>query len=92
MQRGKWVDMESMEAAVGAERPSMVASEEEYWASGALKDVERWARIGARRSSSSRRGRARAVSCMVISIFSSIILCKAYLERLIEPFRELGND
>jgi hypothetical protein len=45
-----------------AERPSMLASDDEYAASGAVKDCERWARIGASRSSSSRRGRARAVS------------------------------
>jgi hypothetical protein len=45
-----------------AERPSMFASEEEYAASGAVNDCDRWARMGARRSSSSRRGSARAVS------------------------------
>ena len=50
-----------------AERPSMLASEVEYAASGAVKDCERWARMGARRSSSSRRGSARAVSCKCVS-------------------------
>jgi hypothetical protein len=38
MQRGKFCDKESIELAVIAERPSMLASEVEYAASGAVKD------------------------------------------------------
>jgi hypothetical protein len=63
MHRGKFCDSESIEFAVIVLRPSILASEEEYAASGAVKFCERWARMGARRSSSSRRGRARDVSC-----------------------------
>jgi len=51
-----------MDAAVGAERPSILASSDEYDASGALKDCPRWCRMGFSLSSSSNRGRARDVS------------------------------
>ena len=46
--------MEALERAV---------SESERLESGVEKFLERWFRMGVRRSSSSRRGRARAVSC-----------------------------
>lgn len=63
MQRGKCCDRESMEEAeMGAPREVSVS---EMCASGVAKFLERWVRIGVRRSSSSRRGRARAVSCGV---------------------------
>lgn len=76
MQRGKFWESVSMEDAVMAERPSMLASEVEYAASGAVKDCERCARMGARRSSSSRRGRARAVSYRKVSKCSHTVNCK----------------
>jgi len=41
--------------------PGRAVVEEEYEASGVVKLFERWARMGVRRSSSSRRGRARDV-------------------------------
>jgi hypothetical protein len=41
-----------------------------YAESGVMKFLERWLRMGVSRSSSSRRGRARAVSCRRISIHS----------------------
>ena len=63
MQRGKWVERGSMEEAVKGAAPGRRVSVSERWASGVAKDLERWVRIGVRRSSSSRRGRARDVSC-----------------------------
>ena len=42
--------------------PPSEVSLSEMCASGVAKFLERWVRIGVRRSSSSRRGRARAVS------------------------------
>ena len=41
--------------------PGNEVSASERVLSGVAKDLERWARIGVRRSSSSRRGRAREV-------------------------------
>ena len=62
MQRGKWVERESMEEAViGALPLGRAESVSERGESGGEKDLERWVRIGVRRSSSSRPGRARAV-------------------------------
>jgi hypothetical protein len=61
MHNGKCWDKTSMLAAVGC-RFEGKAEELSYVASGAVKDRDRWARIGERRSSSSRRGRARAVN------------------------------
>ena len=43
--------------------PGNAVFESEIVESGVEKFFERWLRIGVRRSSSSRRGRARAVSC-----------------------------
>jgi len=64
MQRGKCWDKGSMEEALmGA--PGRALSESERVESGVAKFLERWLRIGVRRSSSSRRGRARAASCFV---------------------------
>ena len=62
MHKGKCCDNVSIAPAFIVDRPSIEASESEYAASGAVNDWERCARIGARRSSSSRRGTARAVS------------------------------
>lgn len=63
MQRGKWAERESMEEAVmGALPVGRAESASERWESGVAKDLERWVRMGVSRSSSSRRGRARAVS------------------------------
>jgi hypothetical protein len=52
--------------AVGWRSPE-IAEEESYAASGAVKDRERWAKMGESRSSSSKRGSARAVSCQRVS-------------------------
>jgi len=60
MQRGKCVERGSMAAAVMAVPRAVSVSE--MCASGVAKFLERWVRMGVRRSSSSRRGRARAVS------------------------------
>lgn len=62
MHKGKCFESVSIEFAVGEDIPSMDASAEEYAASGVVKDWDKCARMGARRSSSSRRGSARAVS------------------------------
>jgi len=60
MQRGKCAERASMDAAeMEALREVSVS---EVCASGVAKFLERWVRMGVRRSSSSRRGRARAVS------------------------------
>lgn len=42
--------------------PGRELSLSEIWASGVAKFLERWVRMGVRRSSSSSRGRARDVS------------------------------
>lgn len=60
MQSGKWTERESMDEAVNVSPGTL--SEDENVASGAVKVLERWWRIGVRRSFSSRRGSARAVS------------------------------
>lgn len=61
MQRGKCWDRVSIEEALmGA--PGREVSLSEMCASGVAKFLERWVRMGLRRSSSSRRGRAREVS------------------------------
>ena len=44
--------------------PGSEVSASEMWASGVAKFLERCVRMGLRRSSSSRRGRAREVSCV----------------------------
>ena len=44
--------------------PGMALSESERVESGLAKFLDRWLRMGVRRSSSSRRGRARAASCI----------------------------
>ena len=63
MQSGKYWDKMSMEEAfIGA--PGSAVSESEIVESGVEKFFERWLRIGVSRSSSSRRGRALAVSCL----------------------------
>jgi len=61
MQRGKWVVRASMAGAVMGP-PGRAVSASVRVASGVRKDLERCARIGLSRSSSSRRGRARLVS------------------------------
>lgn len=61
MQRGKCWDRVSTEAAL-MEMPGREVSESERVESGVEKFLERWVRIGVKRSSSSRRGMARAVS------------------------------
>lgn len=43
--------------------PGRLDEDDENEASGVVKLFDRWARIGVRRSSSSRRGSAREVSC-----------------------------
>jgi hypothetical protein len=60
MQSGKCWDSASMFDAVGCRDDG--SSEESYATSGAVKELPRWVRIGESRSSSSRRGSARAVS------------------------------
>lgn len=65
MQAGKcWERFSMLAAVMGAPREVSLS---EMWASGVAKFFERCVRIGERRSSSSRRGRARAVSCGVVS-------------------------
>lgn len=61
MQRGKcWERASIEEALMGA--PGREVSVSEICASGVAKFLERWVRMGERRSSSSKRGSARAVS------------------------------
>ena len=61
MQAGKCWERESMlEAVMGAPREVSLS---EMCASGVAKFLDRCVKMGVRRSSSSRRGRARAVSC-----------------------------
>ncbi len=59
MQRGKCMERESMDEAEMA--VSREVSESEMPESGVEKFLDRWFRIGVRRSSSSSRGMARAV-------------------------------
>lgn len=51
-------------AVIGA--PSTKPSFSEYTDSALPKFFERWFRIGVKRSSSSKRGRARLVSCIIV--------------------------
>ena len=61
MQRGKEEERESMlRAEMSA--PGKEVEELEYEASGVVKFLERWAKMGVRRSSSSKRGKAREVT------------------------------
>lgn len=48
--------------------PGRAVEDEEYCASGVVKFCERCCRIGVIRSSSSRRGRAREVAYLLVSI------------------------
>jgi len=61
MQSGKFWARASTLAAVGW-RLDGRDEEESYAESGAVKERERWAKMGERRSSSSRRGSAFAVA------------------------------
>ena len=61
MQRGKCWDSASMEAAFMV-APERALSESERVESGVAKFLDRWFRMGVRRSSSSSRGKARAAS------------------------------
>jgi len=61
MQSGKCWDSESMELAVMAV-PSTCPSPSEYTDSALPKFLDRWFKIGVKRSSSSNRGRARLVN------------------------------
>ena len=61
MQRGKCCERASIEEAlIGA--PGRALSESERVESGVAKFLDKWFRIGVRRSSSSSRGRAREAS------------------------------
>lgn len=61
MQSGKCWERGSTEAALmGA--PGRALSESERLESGVAKFLDRWLRMGVRRSSSSRRGKAREAS------------------------------
>lgn len=60
MHIGKWRDNESIEPAL-IDAPGRAVSESDIPESGVPKFLERWFNIGVSRSSSSRRGRARAV-------------------------------
>ena len=73
MHRGKCADKAStLRADMSA--PGTPVSEL-YEASGVMKFLDRWSSIGVSRSSSSRRGRARAVS-----LDGGLVLCVACLE------------
>lgn len=60
MHSGKWFDRASIEEAL-IDVPGRTVSESDKVESGVAKFLERWFRIGVRRSSSSMRGNARAV-------------------------------
>lgn len=62
MHSGNEVERVSIEAAFIGVPFGRAASESEKVEEGVAKDLERCARMGERRSSSSSRGRARAVS------------------------------
>ena len=64
MQSGKCVERGSMVEAVMWVPDGRAPSESRKVESGVEKFFERCVRIGLRRSSSSRRGRARLVSCV----------------------------
>ena len=63
MQRGKCWERVSMEAALMV-APERALSASERVESGVAKFLDRWFRMGVRRSSSSSRGKARAASWM----------------------------
>lgn len=61
MHAGKcWDRLSTLAAVICA--PGGAEVLDEYEASGVMKFLDKWLRIGVSRSSSSRRGRARAVS------------------------------
>ena len=65
MHRGKCCDNTSIEAALTC-APGRLLSESDSVESGVTKFLDRWLRMGVRRSSSSRRGRARAARYSVV--------------------------
>lgn len=77
-------------AVIGA--PSTNPSLSEYTDSALPKFFERWFRIGVKRSSSSKRGRARLVSWEKLALRLDAVLSSTYFKRTFQSSCELRND